>query len=180
MHAAIGYLIWMYGLNYLACVFYSWANCCSPWYNWWDENKDLRSCNDCKTWNWCLHCKSNICLLSFICLFYILELLMLKTSSCISGSNKPLIKGLKWRSEKQHPWWLAWDSCSIFEITITESFAQSSHPSTGRSNFWTPKECEIIVPTITVIFLPETTHKSRVIIQWCPPSNNCVVKRGKN
>jgi hypothetical protein len=35
-------------------------------------------------------------------LSYILELLM-ETCSYISGSNKPLVKGLEWRSEKQHP-----------------------------------------------------------------------------
>lgn len=37
-----------------------------------------------------------VCLISF-------ELLVFESPSCISGSNKPLIHGLKWRSEKQHP-----------------------------------------------------------------------------
>ena len=45
-------------------------------------------------------------------LFFLLHLICLsfyprapndESCCCISGSNKPLIKGLKWRSEKQHP-----------------------------------------------------------------------------
>ena len=35
-------------------------------------------------------------------LSYTLELLVLKPLAAFSGSNKPLIKGLKWGSEKQH------------------------------------------------------------------------------
>lgn len=44
-----------------------------------------------------------IFMLCFICLSYFLELLMLKLVAEFAGSNKPLIEGIKWRSEKWHP-----------------------------------------------------------------------------
>lgn len=46
-----------------------------------------------------------------------------KIFSCLSGSNKPLIQGLKWRFDMQHSRRLARDGGSISEITLPSSCA---------------------------------------------------------
>ena len=108
----------------------SWNNCSSSWYNWRYGDQNNRSCNDCKTWNWRLHCESNdpppfFLKYCFVFWIYIWELVVIKIK-LDAGSHKPLIKGLKWGTERQHSWWLAWDSHPIRELRLPTSTTLSN------------------------------------------------------
>lgn len=97
----------------------SWNYRCSSWYHWGNDDQNNRSCNDCKTWNWCLHRESNSCHIfshSFNIQYIVGEVgLKIKLDA---GSHKLLIKGFKWGTERQHSWWLVWDSHQVRELIV--------------------------------------------------------------